>query len=89
MQTGTECRPLMMLDGVSAVLASPLGSGDELEYLSSATLTRRKDFLEAEEEVRADGTLGPDMLDAEAAGSIHTEVDLLRASTEEIKLLER
>jgi len=39
-------------DNESAVLLSPLGSGDELEYLSSATLTRRKDFLEAEEEVR-------------------------------------
>ena len=34
------------------MLLSPLSSGDELEYLSSATLTRRKDFLEAEEEVR-------------------------------------
>ena len=41
-----------MLVGDSAVLASPLGSGDELDYLSSATLTRRKDFLDAEEEVR-------------------------------------
>ena len=38
-------------DGGDALLLSPLGSGDELEYLSSATLTRRKDFLEAEEEV--------------------------------------
>ena len=41
-------------EGGNAMLASPLGSGDELEYLSSATLTRRKDFLEAEEEVRID-----------------------------------
>jgi hypothetical protein len=57
----------MMLDGDGAVLASPLGSGDELEYLSSATLTRRKDFLEAEEEVRTDRAVGFDMLDAEAA----------------------
>ena len=33
--------------------SSPRGSqDDELEYLSSATLTKRKDFLEAEEEAR-------------------------------------
>ena len=43
-----------VLEGGKAMLVSPLGSGDELEYLSSATLTRRKDFIEAEEEVRID-----------------------------------
>lgn len=39
----------------SSVLASCRSTGtrdDELEYLSSATLTKRKDFLEAEEEAR-------------------------------------
>ena len=42
-----------MVSGMSAP-ASPRNSRDdeELEYLSSATLTKRKDFLEAEEEAR-------------------------------------
>lgn len=42
-----------MVSAISAP-ASPRNSRDdeELEYLSSATLTKRKDFLEAEEEAR-------------------------------------